>query len=284
MAAPSKKIYSVGLNAARYYTLAGNYPGATNATVYNGVSIGGPIALAIDAAQPEIIAHPGNNAIQQYDSLSSNAVTGATLTVSREDADTIAAFSGTKVHVFGAFANGIGYNTSQQGLEPTVALVAYDQAKDEAGNRVWRTHVLARAVIVPSIKGMTRERGDIVYNITPQVCTRHLTGLAFNATDDGFTTAQLMTYTSSHRLNFAAWVTTATETEYIFDTDLPKYVTGDVGIAVYKNGTLMTYGATADATHYQATTLKITFGAALTNADVVTCMYEIADTAVDIDT
>jgi hypothetical protein len=65
---------------------------------------------------------------------------------------------------------------------------------------------------------------------------------------------------------------------------LPKYLTGDAGQVVYKNGTLMTYGATADTTHYDATTTQIEFGAELTAADVVVCMYEIADTAVDIDT
>jgi hypothetical protein len=97
-------------------------------------------------------------------------------------------------------------------------------------------------------------------------------------------TAQLITLTSSHRLTVAAWVTSATEVDYIFDTDFPKYITGAPGIEVYKNGVKMTYGATADITHYVSTTLKITFGAALTNTDVVTAVYEIDDTAIDIDT
>lgn len=286
MAAPSKKIFSVGMNAARYYLLTNGYPAASNATVYSGVSIGGPISLVLETTDPEVVTHPGNNAIQQYDVLPSNGVAGGTLTVSREDADTIAAFSNTKVATVGAFANLIGWQTSQQGNEPTVGLVAYDQAKDVSGNRVWRTHVLPRAVIIPKPKGMARERADIVYNVQPQVCTASLTGLAFNASDNGFTTAQILTYTSAHRLNVCAWVATSPSglTSFDFDADLPKYVTGDFGIAVYKNGALMTYGATADTTHYTATTTGITFGAALTAGDVVTCLYEIADTAIDIDT
>ena len=45
----------------------------------------------------------------------------------------------------------------------------------------------------------------------------------------------------------------------------------------------MTYGATADATHYTADADGITFGAALTNGDKVVALYELADTAVDVE-
>jgi hypothetical protein len=64
----------------------------------------------------------------------------------------------------------------------------------------------------------------------------------------------------------------------------PTSRTGDVELAVYKNGVKMTYGATADATHYISSTLKLTFGSALTNGDVVTALYGFDDSAVDIDT
>lgn len=284
MANPTKKIFSVGLNAARVYALsAAGYPAATNATVYSGLSVGGPIVFSLEIPEPENVAHPGNNQILQYDVLPATGVSSGSLTISRQDDDTIALLTGTKVHTVGE-SNVIGWNTSQLGLEPTVGLVVYDQAKDNSGNRVWHTYVMPRTVIIPKPKGMSRERGDLTYAVQPQVCTKYLTGLAFNASDNGFTTAQILDIQSNHRIAFAAWVTTATEVDYVFDTDLPAWVTGGTGMAVYKNGVLMTYGATADVTHYVATTLKITFGGALTNGDVVTCMYEISDTAVDIDT
>jgi len=286
MPAPQKTIYSVGMNAARYFLLSSGYPAATNATPYSGISIGGPISLALETAAAETVTHPGNNTIQQYDVLPGDGITGGTLTVSREDADAIAAFTNTKVHVIGNFANSIGWNTDQQGNNPTIALVAYDQAKDKSGKRVWRTHVIPRCIITPQIKGMARERGDIVYEIQPQRATSYLTGLAFNATDNGFTSAQIITLTSSYRLAFATWVATSPSglQTFLFDADLPKRATGDAGQAVYKNGVLMTYGTDAVATQYDATATQIEFGAALTAGDVVTCMYEIADSAVDIDT
>jgi hypothetical protein len=285
MAAPMLKVFSVGLNAVRYYALtATGYPAATNATVYAGVSIGGPTSLSLETTAPEVVTHPGNNAIQQYDVLPSNGIAGGSLTVSREDAAAIAAFTNTKVHVISTSFNAIGWNTSQQGSEPVFGLLAYDQAKDTSGNRIWRTHMIPRCIITPQIKGMARERADLTYNLQPLVSSSYLTGLAFGSTNNGFSTAQVVTFTSYHRLTVASWVTTSTEAEYVFDTDFPKYITGSPGIAVYKNGVEMTYGATADITHYTATTTKITFGAALTNTDVVTAIYEIDDTAIDIDT
>lgn len=284
MAAPSLKIFSVGMNAARIYALTtAGYPAATNATVYDGINVGGPIQFGLETPDPDVIAHPGNNAIRQTDVMPSLSPTTGTLTVSREDATTIALLSGTKVHVIETSFNAIGWGTSQQSLEPTVGMLVYDQAKDEAGNRVWRTHMLGRCVILPKPKGMSRDRGDLTYTVQPQVTTKYLTGLAFTANDNGFTTADVITFTSSHRLHVAAWVTTATETAYPFNASYPKYITGAPGIAVYKNGVLMTYGATANNTSYQATTTTITFGAALTNTDVVTAIYEVADTAVMID-
>jgi hypothetical protein len=283
MAAPSLKIFSVGMNAARIYALtSAGYPAATNATVYDGVNVGGPITFSMDIPDPDVIAHPGNNAILQTDVLASTSPSTGRLVVSREDAATHALLSGTKVHVISDF-NVIGWHTSQQGLEPTVGMIAYDQAKDEAGNRVWRTHMIGRAVILPKMKGMSRERGDIEYTVQPQITTKYLTGLAFTANDDGYTTADVVTFTSAHRLHVAAWVTTATEVDYVFNVAYPKYITGAPGIMVYKNGVAMTYGVTADTTHFVATTTKVTFGAALTNTDVITAIYEVADSAVMID-
>jgi len=287
MAPPTKKIFSVGLDAARYFALtSAGYPAATNATPYSGVSIGGPISLALETAAAEVITHPGNNTILQYDVLPGNGITGGTLTVSREDADAIAAFTNTKVHALGAFANAVGWNTDQSGQNPTMGLVAYDHAKDPSGNRIWRTHVIPRCIITPQIKGMARDRGDLVLEVQPQRSTSYLTGLPFNVSDNGFTSAQIITFTSYYRLAFAAWVATSPSglQTFLYDTDLPKRITGDGGQVVYKNGVLMTYGADADNIHYDGTTLQIEFGAALTAGDVVVAMYEIAETAVDIDT
>jgi hypothetical protein len=142
---------------------------------------------------------------------------------------------------------------------------------------------MPRTIIYPAPKGMSRDRADMSFAVQPSIVTSYPTGVAFSAADNGFTSAQILDYQSNHRLHFAAWVTIAAEVDYVFNAALPAYVTGGTGMVVTKNGVVMTYGATADSTHYVATTAKITFGAALTNTDKVVCMYELADTAIDQD-
>lgn len=283
MAAPTKKIFSVGLNAARVYALTtAGYPAATNATVYSGINIGGPIEFSIETPQPTNIAHPGNNQILQYDVLPSIDAAVGTLKVSRQDNDTVVLLTNTKNATLGD-TNVMGWMTNQQGTEPTVALVTYQQAKDNSGNRIWHTYLMPRAIILPAVHGMSRDRQDINFAVQPQVCTKNLTGLSFDSSTYGYTSTRMLDLQSSHRLHFSAWKTTATEAIYTLDTAFPAYITGGVGMVVYKNGVLMTNGAVANNTNYLATTTTITFGAALTNGDMVVTMYEVDDTAVVID-
>ena len=130
---------------------------------------------------------------------------------------------------------------------------------------------------------MAREQQNLKYFVQPQMSTNHLTGLAFTTADDGATSGEVVELQSNYRIHFAAWKTTSVEAIYSFDTDLPYTANAGAGITVTKNGVIMTYGATADATHYTATATAITFGAALTNGDIVVAQYELADTAVDVE-
>jgi hypothetical protein len=283
MANPTQKIFTVGLNAARIYALnSSGTPAAVNATVYDGLNVGGPTSFTLNIPTPTTIAHPGNNSVLQYDILPSLDTSNGTLTVSRQDNATIALLTGTKVFDDGE-RNVIGWMTSAQSTEPTVMLLVYDQAKDNSGNRVWHTYIMPRTVIYPAPKSMSRERSDLSFAVQPSICTAFPNGIAFTAADQGYTTAQMLDYQSNHRIHIAAWVTTATEAAYSLPASAPAYVTGGTGMVVTKNGVLMTYGATADTTHYTANTTTITFGGALTNADRVVAIYEVDDTAVMID-
>jgi hypothetical protein len=131
---------------------------------------------------------------------------------------------------------------------------------------------------------MSREQQNLSYFVQPQSTTKHLNGLALTTSDDGATAAEVIELQSNYRIGFAAWKTTSTETEYSFDTDLQFSNSGSAGITVTKNGVLMTYAASpATAVQYSIAANKITFGAALTNGDLVVAMYELADTAVDVE-
>lgn len=285
MAAPTKKIFTVGLNAARIYELDQDDGtiASSNATAYDGLSVGGPVLFTYEPPDPESIAHPGNNQVLQRDVLPSLEASSGSLEVSRSDVDTIAAL--TNVNVFNPVTdiNSIAWQTNQQGTEPTVGLLVYAQAKTAAGLRAWSTFVFPKAVIIPKPKGMSREQANHAYFVQPQSAAKHVYGVALNATDDGCTSAEVIEYQSNYRLHVAGWTTTSTETDYNFASGLKYTNNGSAGIIVTKNGVKMTYGATADATHYTADADGITFGAALTNGDKVVALYELADTAVDVE-
>lgn len=285
MAAPTKKIFTVGLNAVRIYQLdqdTGWINGSTGATAYGGMSVGGPTTFAYEPADPESISHPGNNTVLQRDVLPSLESTSGSLEVSRTDYDTIVALNNTNVYTLGNF-NIVGWGSNQQGTEPTVGLVTYAQGKLPNGTRVWSTYVFPKAVIIPKPKGMSREQSNLKYFVQPQSATGHLIGPAYTINNEGYTATEFNEFQSNYRLHIAQWQTTAgAEVDYTFDTDLP-HTANSGGIQVTKNGVLMTAGATADATHYVAISTKITFGAALTSGDIVVAMYELAETAVDVE-
>ncbi|TXH55247.1 MAG: hypothetical protein E6Q97_09195 [Desulfurellales bacterium] len=285
MTAPAKKIFTVGLNAVRIYEIDQDdgSVASTNATAYDGLSVGGPVTFSYEAPDFERIAHPGNNIVLQTDALPSLEASTASLEVSRSDMDTIAALTNVNVHNIVTDINAIAWQTNQQGTEPTVALLTYAQAKTNSGTRAWSTFIFPKAIIIPKPKGMSREQANHTYFVQPQSASKHLYGVALNITDDGCTNAEVIEYQSNYRLHVAGWTTTATETAYTFDTSLPYTNNAGAGIIVTKNGVKMTYGATADTTHYTATASGITFGAALTNGDKVVALYELADSAVDVE-
>jgi len=287
MTAPTKKIYTVGLNAVRIYELnqtTGYINGSSGATAYGGLSVGGPVVFEYSPPDPESIFHPGNNTVLQRDVLPSQDTSSGSLEVSRTDYDTIVAINNTNVRTFGDI-NSIGWGSNQAGTEPTVALVAYAQGKLPSGARSWSTFVFPKSIIIPKPKGMSRDQQNLKYFVQPQLATSHLTGLAYATSTDGYTSTEFNEYQSNYRLHFAQWQTTVSaETTYTFDTDLPFVNLGSGSITVTKNGTLMTYAATAaSADEYSANATTITFGAALTSGDIVVAMYELADTAVDVE-
>lgn len=286
MTAPTKKIFTVGLNAARIYELDQD-DGAiasTNATAYDGLSVGGPVVFTYEPPDPESIAHPGNNQVLQRDVLPSLESSSGVLEVSRTDYDLIVALTNTNVFNPTTDINSIGWQTNQQGTEPTVALLVYAQGKLPSGVRGWSTYVIPKSVIIPKPKSMSREQSNHSFFVQPQASSKHIYGVAFNATDDGFTSAEVNEYQSNYRLHIAGWTTTSTETVYSFDASQQYTANAGAGIIVTKNGVKMTYSATpSGTTQYSTSASAITFGSALTNGDKVVALYELAESAVDVE-
>ncbi len=273
MAAPTKKIFTVGLNAARIYELdADGYIDGTE-TAYDGTAVGGPVVFTYEPPDPESIVHPGNNTVLQRDVLPSQETASGTLEVSRTDYDTIALLNNVNVNVIGE-ANSVLWGSNQAGTEPTVGLVVYAQGKGPSGNRTWSTYVIPKCTIIPKPKGMAREQANIKYFVQPQAATAHLTGMAFTINDDGATAGEVVEYQSNYRMHFTSWNKTTSSATFTLGTSYPMVSTA--GLTVYKDGVKQTTG-------YTATTGAITFTSNVTEGTNVAAMYELAESASDLE-
>jgi hypothetical protein len=275
MAAPSKKAFGVGLNGAYIIPLTtAGYPAATNATAYEGLAVGGPATLEVTTPDPTQIVHIGNNAVLQRDQLPSTDTSSAVLSVSRQDLDTLAAVTGTKVHTVGDL-NMLPVQTSQQGLEPTVAFLAYQQVKDEDGNRRWATWVFPKVTISPKTGSLNREARSLTYNITPNISKKTVAGTALTLADNGCISHEYMIYESNYRIGVVAWVGDNSDVDFAFPTNRQAAVASADNVRVYVNGTLQTSGVTY-------ATDDVTFGVAPAAGAVIVAIYDLADAAVDV--
>jgi len=276
MTAPTTA-FAVGLNAARRYDLDTNgYPLVTSTSQYSGANIGGPITLELTLPEASRIAHIGNNAVLQQDALPSTEPSSGILRVSRFDTATVAALQGVKAQTVGDTTL-VPFRTSQQGNEPTQAIIAYAQAKDTSGNRRWVTYIMPRVLIYPKLKNMGREVGDYPYDLTPQAVSANLTGAALTISDNGCVSSEVIVAVSNYRKMFSAWQGDNTEDEFAFGANLPAAVAHADNIAVYVDGVLRT-------TNIAYATDKVTFSVALPGAGAkIVAMYDLANTAIDVD-
>lgn len=276
MTAPTQKLFGVGMNAARIFALTtAGYPAATSTTVYEGYSVGGPMSYEITMPDSTKVAHLGNNAVLQQDVLPGTEPSSGVLRISRYDSATQAFLTGVKNQTIGDSIM-TPYRTSQQGLEPTVALMVYQQAKDISGNRRWITYILPRCIISPKLKSMSREVGEITYDITPNPSTKTIAGTALTVADNGCLTAEVNVYESNYRKGVVAWKGNGSATDFDFPTNRQAAVGNASNIAVYINGVLQSSGVTYD-------TDGLTFSVAPASGDYIVAIYDLADDAVDVD-
>jgi hypothetical protein len=275
MAAPSKKAFGVGLNGAYIIPLTtAGYPAATATTVYEGLVVGGPASLEVTTPDPAQIVHIGNNQVLQRDQLPSTDTSSAVLTVSRQDLDTLAAITAVKVQTVGDL-NMLPMMSSQQGLEPTVGFYAYQQLKDESGNRRWNTWIFPKVTISPKPGSLSREARTLAYNITPNTTKKTIAGTLLSVADNGCVSAEYMIYESNYRLGVVAWLGDNSETDFAFPTARQAAAASNDAIRVYVNGTLTTTGITLG-------TDDLNFAVAPAAGAVIVAIYDMADASVDV--
>jgi len=156
--------------------------------------------------------------------------------------------------------------TDQQGYEPQIGLLLYQQSLDASSRlRRWRWHILPMTKVVPMAAGMSDQAATFDYQIAPTPTNYHLWGTALALNTEGATEAVVIEGMSEGKPNIVAWLGDGTEDEFLFPTS--KAAIDVDKVEVWKNGTLVSSGLTV-------TTTKITFAVAPALNDRIVAFYE----------
>jgi hypothetical protein len=265
MSEVSGKQVPVGLRHATIFELnASGSPAATGTAAYEGSTIVGAQAFDLNIPDARKITHIGDDGPLQVDYLPPTEAVSGELRAARSDFDVYAILSGTKVVTVGE-SKMVGIGTSEQGNEPQVGLLMYQQALDEAGERTWRWFLVPKATIYPHPNGMNEAAAVNRFLVSPAVVTKHLWETAFAAGTEGFTRSQILEGHSKYKPKLVGYLASTGSTEFEFPADFPA---ADVAkMAVWVDGVAQTVGITK-------ATDKVTFQTAPGNNKRVIVFYE----------
>lgn len=270
MSAPSKKRSGVGFRHARLFALnAEGYIAGVSDTAYEGIAVEGAKTLTITDPEYRRISHTGDDRLLQFDQLPALEGMTAELRVGRLNDDFDALVSGLTAFTVGEANLLLGGVTSESGNEPSLAMLAYRQAQDESGNRVWDARIFPRVVIAKREQGFDDNPEERAYSLTPQLCTKHVWGTAFSDGIEGATQAQVVRGVFQYKPKLIAFQGDGSEDTFPFPADAQAVAVGK--IAVWVNGVLRT-------TNITKATTGLTFTASYEPANLanITVLYETA--------
>lgn len=268
MSAPSKKRSGVGFRNCTLFALnASNLPAATTIAAYEGITAVGAKTLTINDPAYRVITHIGDDRALQIDQLPATEGASAELHLGRVDDDFEAAISGLKSFVVGEM-NMLGAGvTDRSGFEPTVGLLAYQQALDDSGNRVWNSVMFPRCTMAKHQTGFSDAVEDRMYSVVPALAQSHIWGTAFATATEGATQIQIVRAVSQYKPVIVAYLGDGATVAFPLPAAKQAAATGK--IAVWKNGVLVTAGLTK-------TTATLTFAVAPLVTDLLVVLYETA--------
>lgn len=270
MSAPSKKRSGVGFRYAALFALnSSGYLNATSTTAYEGVQAEGAKVLTINDPEYRRISHAGDDRLLQFDALPALEGMTAELRLGRVSDDLDALVSGLTAFTVGEMNMLLGGVTDLSGFEPTLALLAFRQALDEAGNRVWESRLMPRITVAKRETGFDDNPEERAYTVTPGLATKHVWGTALATGTEGATQAQVVRAVSQYKPKLVAWRGDGVTSVFNFPAAYQAQAVGK--ITVWVNGVLRT-------TNITKATTGLTFTASYEPASLanITCLYEYA--------
>jgi hypothetical protein len=267
---------AVGARRTAIYTLnASGYPDASSPTsAYAGIEANGFKSMGLTIPEPRRITHVGEDRVLQADFLPPTDAASAEIRVAPSDMALISALTGASDVTFGT-SHYVVHATDEQGEEPTVGILSYQQSLDtSSGARRYRWIVIPKARAIPMPPGMGDAPEDYRYAISPSVTSQHLWGAALVTGTDGASSCQFVEGMSVGRPNLVAFKGNGSATAF----DLPagfEIVANDSvytnSVKVWVDGVLKTGGGT-DYTVTDNNTITMT--AAPASGAILTIWYE----------
>ena len=215
---------------------ASGYPAATSPTVaYEGLQFYGPKAYTINIPETRKIAHAGKDRVIVNDQLPSLEVTAGEIRVSTLDYDLDALLQNVIKFTKG-MATMLARNTDQQGFEPNVGMLLYQQSKDViTGLRNWHFHIIPSTQAIPIPASFTENPEDHRYSLAPTPTTKHLWGELLTTGVEGTLESGIFDGKMDYKPKLVAWKANGSQETFDLPADaaLNTYV-------VYVNGVLNT--------------------------------------------
>ncbi|MFA5222211.1 MAG: hypothetical protein WC391_07990 [Methanoregula sp.] len=247
-------------------------PGTVIGVAYNGLQIGGALALSVTIPAPNrVIARGDDRAYHTFQLPPTEKPTGE-LRVSKTAMNVIAMLTG--VNIFGTSpVRKIGVGTDKAGEEPAVIMWGSRQAIDSDensllfGQQIWQTYIFLNALATPAPAAMEDQAvGELTYSVAANDSGVDELGLAFTSLVHGFTKAPYIMVTTVGKYMLDAFIG-----DNIEDTFTLSQATLHSGspVEVYVNGVAKTSPG-----DYTVSGNVVTFGAPPAAAAKIMVEYE----------
>lgn len=268
MTAPTGQLYPVGARyVALYEYAAGGFLAATDENPYEGSQIVGMQTFNVTLPDYRRISHQGDDRVLQVDFLPPTEQATAEINVSEENLANLAIMTSTLVRTIGE-AKLLGLATSEQGNEPDLGLLMYQQAVSGTGTRVWRSFMIPRGRLSPRPSGFNENPSQHNIQVAMNVSSAHLWGETFVQGTDGFEEAQVLIMHTQYKPNICAFIGDNSTTAFSLPTAKPAVSTDKIH-GVWVDGVKKTL-----TTHYTVTTTAITFLTAPADGATIVVLYE----------
>lgn len=246
----------------------GRLKGNSATTAYEGIQFVGAKAWNLTIPKQRKINHISADRVAAVDFLPPTEAASGTINVGADNMVLDEVLTGNK-RVTIADATTISVLTSNQGYEPFIALLLWQQSEDYASRlRRWRTYLIPRAKAIPMDSGFTDKEVDGSYDVLMTPSNTNIFGVNLTTAIDGATDAQLFKAMTYGRPKINAYIGDNYVVDFFYmNGGVPVTGIDVASVAVYKNGVALNTGFTA-------TTSKVTFDVAPLTTDDINLFFQ----------